>query len=79
MTEVLCIRCKQPIPEGRLKILPGTKTCVNCSTTQMKRAITITTEEGEDTYTQIVVVDAEVYNKYCPPSDRGDDIEDAST
>ena len=28
-----CIKCKEPIQEGRLKALPETKTCVECSTT----------------------------------------------
>ena len=29
-----CIKCKEVIPVGRLKALPGTKVCVNCSDTQ---------------------------------------------
>jgi hypothetical protein len=28
-----CITCNELIPEGRLKALPGTKTCTDCSTT----------------------------------------------
>lgn len=26
-----CIRCKQPIPLGRILIMPQSRTCVNCS------------------------------------------------
>jgi len=29
-----CVVCNTDIPEGRLKILPNTKTCVNHSTTE---------------------------------------------
>ena len=28
-----CITCKELIPEGRVKALPETKTCTECSTT----------------------------------------------
>lgn len=27
----ICIRCSQPIPEGRLLIMPESITCVNCA------------------------------------------------
>lgn len=27
----MCKRCHKPIPEGRLLLLPGTTTCVNCA------------------------------------------------
>lgn len=27
-----CIKCNNTIPEGRLKALPGTKVCTECST-----------------------------------------------
>jgi len=27
----ICIRCNQPIPEGRLLIMPESITCVNCA------------------------------------------------
>lgn len=30
--EANCWKCGKPIPEERLKILPTTTTCVNCST-----------------------------------------------
>ncbi len=32
-----CIRCKVPIPQERLEILPNTHTCVSCSTEQQYR------------------------------------------
>ena len=30
---MICIKCQNEIQAGRLKALPGTKTCVGCSTT----------------------------------------------
>ena len=27
----VCIKCKQPIPEGRLMLMPGALRCVNCA------------------------------------------------
>jgi hypothetical protein len=52
-----CIGCQNPIPEGRLKILPHTKTCVNCSTTQKVGGHTVIS--GKNTYSEIQVVSAE--------------------
>lgn len=59
--ETRCKHCGESIPEGRLKILPGTKTCVKCSDTKMKRSITVTTAEGEDTYNTLMIVEADQY------------------
>jgi RNA polymerase-binding transcription factor len=27
----ICVRCKQPIPEGRIMLMPHIKKCVNCA------------------------------------------------
>lgn len=35
-TAACCIYCDKPIPKARLKALPLTLTCVNCSTEQKK-------------------------------------------
>lgn len=59
-----CIKCKQPIPEGRLKALPGTKTCTKCSTTGTYKAITTLNGEGEDTWNDIKLVSSEEYEEY---------------
>jgi hypothetical protein len=58
---VLCSKCKNEIPAGRLKALPGTTTCVNCSGSKMKRAVTIVGGEKEDTYNDLVFMEAETY------------------
>ena len=58
---VQCARCKEAIPKGRLKALPGATTCVSCSSSKMKRSITVTKGEGEDTYNDLIIMDHEVY------------------
>lgn len=61
---VQCIKCKGVIPEGRLKALPNATTCVNCSSSKMKRAVTVTKGEGEDTYNDIVIMEADHYDQF---------------
>lgn len=36
-----CTGCKKPIPRARLKALPGTKTCVNCSSVKKVEGIMV--------------------------------------
>jgi len=58
-----CIYCGVEIPEGRLKALPNTKTCVKCSISHKKKAITVTEGQGEDNWNDIVIVEDEDLNK----------------
>jgi len=37
-----CIKCKEKIDDRRLKALPQTKVCVNCSTTEAVGCVDIT-------------------------------------
>jgi len=60
----LCVACGVVIPLGRLKALPKTKVCVNCSAVTPKRAITIVGGEGEDTYNDIVIMNEKEYQEY---------------
>ena len=49
-----CIKCKEAIPVGRLKAIPGTKVCVNCSDTQrwyLKNIIS-----GKTTYSEAEII-----------------------
>jgi hypothetical protein len=50
-----CKHCNNQIPEGRLKILPHTHTCVNCSTTPKVGGHTVIS--GKNTYSEIQIVD----------------------
>lgn len=74
---VQCVKCKNEIPEGRLKALPGTKTCVNCSSSRMKRAVTITGGEREDTYNDLIIMEADEYEYiFGPDQPRTIDFDD---
>jgi hypothetical protein len=52
-----CIHCGNPIPEGRLQALPGTKTCTKCSTTGRVKGHAIIT--GKTTYSELEILSAE--------------------
>ena len=43
-----CCKCCKPIPEARLKALPDTKTCVECSSVERDYVRTIIS--GKTTY-----------------------------
>ena len=58
---VQCIKCKGEIPEGRLKALPGATTCVSCSNSKMKRSVTIGKGQGEDTFNDLIIMEADDY------------------
>lgn len=45
-----CVICKAEIPPQRLKILPTTKVCVNCSNVKPKVGIVRTEGTGDNTY-----------------------------
>lgn len=49
-----CIKCKEAIPVGRLKALPGTKVCVNCSDTQRWYLRNIIS--GKTTYSEAEII-----------------------
>jgi hypothetical protein len=60
-----CIHCKQEINPLRLKALPGTVTCVNCSTTGAKRGVVVTLGEKDHTCNEILFLeDDNQYEKY---------------
>jgi len=49
-----CIKCNSQIPEGRIQILPNTKTCVNCSSAGKWYARAVIT--GKTTYSEVEVI-----------------------
>lgn len=59
-----CIKCGVIIPEGRLKALPGVKTCVNCSSAKMKGTVTVMKGEGDHTWIETIHLDHEDYKLY---------------
>jgi RNA polymerase-binding transcription factor DksA len=68
---VNCDKCGEQIPEGRLKALPTTKVCVGCSGVSKKRAITVTRNEGEDIYSEIVTVSQKQYEEHFGRTQQG--------
>jgi len=71
----LCVSCNSEIPEGRLKALPNTKVCVDCSTVKPKRAVTIVGGEGEDTYNDIIIMNEKEYQEYVKDDLRKNTID----
>ena len=76
----LCIKCKSEIPAGRLKALPGATTCVACSTSRMKRSVTIVGGEREDTYNDLIIMEADEYEYiFGPDQPTSFDFDDHSS
>lgn len=57
-----CIKCKVVINPLRIKALPSTTTCVECSTTGAKRVVTMMYGEKDHTYTDIVIMEPHEYD-----------------
>lgn len=58
----ICIGCGIEIHPKRVEILPHTKTCVKCSTTEKKGGMIIQLGEGDHTCTEIMIMDREELN-----------------
>ena len=63
-----CIQCSQPIPEGRLKALPKTQTCTQCSSTGRVAGHPLIT--GKNEYSELQIVDAETSARLNKMQDR---------
>lgn len=50
-----CNKCGKEIPVGRLEVLPNTKTCASCSSTEKVGVIQVIT--GKTTYSDLQFVD----------------------
>ena len=59
-----CKHCTEDIPQQRINACPGTTTCVKCSDVKTKKPITLQKGTGDDTYTETIIVDDEVYQKH---------------
>lgn len=58
-----CIECGVEIPSARLKALPGTKTCVKHSTSEKKVGVPVAHGQGDHTYVELEIMEAEDYNR----------------
>ena len=65
-----CIKCGELIPEGRLKALPGTKTCTACSNAKMKGVVTIMKGEGDHTWIETIHLEHDEHQKYMEAENR---------
>ena len=59
-----CIHCQDEINPLRLKALPGTRTCVDCSTTGAKKGIIVTLGEKDHTCNEVMFLEDDQYEKY---------------
>tara|TARA_R110000751_G_scaffold6403_6_gene27332 strand:+ start:2680 stop:2922 length:243 start_codon:yes stop_codon:yes gene_type:complete len=59
-----CIKCKEAINPLRLKALPGTKTCVECSNVGAKRGVPVMFGSKDHTWTDLVVMEADEYEVF---------------
>ena len=58
-----CIKCDEAINPLRLKALPGTKTCVECSTVGAKRGVSMIYGEKDHTWNDMVILEADDADK----------------
>ena len=69
---IKCVKCKGVINPLRIKALPTTKVCVDCSSTGAYKAVTTTNGEGDHTWNGLEIMTPEQYNNY-QKSNGGDD------
>ena len=59
-----CIKCTIVIQPLRIKALPNTRVCVNCSTSGAYKTISTTHGEGDNTWNDIQVMTPEQFSQY---------------
>ena len=64
MENRICIKCKEVIHPLRVKALPNTKTCVDCSTTGAKRGVPMMFGEKDHTWTDMVIMEADEFDRF---------------
>jgi hypothetical protein len=63
-TIVRYCKCGVQIPAARLKILPNTHTCVNCSDVKTKKPVIVQHGQGDHTYIETIFLEHEDYVQY---------------
>jgi hypothetical protein len=64
MENRICIKCREVIHPLRVKALPTTKTCVDCSTTGAKRGVPMMFGEKDNTWTDMVIMEPEEFDQF---------------
>jgi RNA polymerase-binding transcription factor DksA len=59
METTKCVYCKQEINPLRIKVLPNTKTCVDCSTVGAKKGVSMVFGEKDHTWNDMIILDAQ--------------------
>lgn len=59
-----CKGCGEQIHPKRLEIIPSATTCVPCSTTEKRGAVTVMKGEGDHTWVETIFMERADYNKY---------------
>jgi len=60
----LCIKCNSEIHPQRVKALPTTKVCVQCSTVSPHTGMVVSYGTGDHTWTDVVVMNEEQQKEY---------------
>jgi len=65
-----CKGCKEQINPKRLEILPTATTCVPCSTTQKRGAVTVMKGEGDHTWVETIFMEHDEYQQYMAAENK---------
>lgn len=65
-----CKGCGEQIHPKRVEILPKTQTCVNCSGSEKKGAINVMRGEGDHTYVETIILEADEYRRLKEAEDQ---------
>jgi len=72
-----CVKCKIKINPLRIKALPNTKVCVDCSSTGCYKAVTTTHGVGDHTWNSLEIMTPEQYDGY--QKSNGEESDDTHT
>ena len=64
MEDKICIKCKKYINPMRLKALPNTKTCINCSTVGAKSGVPVMFGSKDHTWTDLVIMEEDEFKAF---------------
>jgi len=65
-----CVKCKNIINPLRMKALPNTKVCVDCSTAGAYKAVTTTEGSGDHTWNDIQILTPDQFDSYQQAEDK---------
>ena len=64
MKNEMCVKCKKSINPLRLKALPGTKTCVDCSSVGAKSGVPVMFGSKDHTWTDLVIMEEDEFKAF---------------